>query len=151
MNGWMNVLHKTLLFKMICHYKYCCVQVLFIICFDNSEPLLYTISNYIWKCIFIFYFSLHSGAGNGSRGVHRHPHREAAPGGGVPREGHSPVPGGRGADQETEGALSGRQTRTGAGGGGSNQTGILGAVSTGFLIVQCLSDKGDHEATRMAN
>lgn len=39
MNGWMNVLHKTLLFKMICHYKYCCVQVLFIICFDNSEPL----------------------------------------------------------------------------------------------------------------
>lgn len=89
-------------------------------------------------------FSLHSGAGNGSRGVHRHPHREAAPGGGVPREGHSPVPGGRGADQETEGALSGRQTRTGAGGGGSNQTGILGAVSTGFLIVQCPSDKGDH-------
>lgn len=26
MNGWMNVLHKTLLFKMICHYKYCCVR-----------------------------------------------------------------------------------------------------------------------------
>lgn len=38
---------------MICHYKYCCLKVFFIICFGNSEPLLFTISNYIWTCISI--------------------------------------------------------------------------------------------------
>lgn len=53
MNGWTNVLRKTLLFKMICHYKYCCLKVFCIIFFGNSEPLLFTISNYIWTCISI--------------------------------------------------------------------------------------------------
>lgn len=53
MNGWTNVLRKTLLFKMICHYKYCYLKVFFIIFFGNSEPLLFTISNYIWTCISI--------------------------------------------------------------------------------------------------
>lgn len=38
---------------MICHYKYCCLKVFFIIFFGNSEPLLFTISNYIWTCISI--------------------------------------------------------------------------------------------------
>lgn len=53
LNGWMNVLCKILLFKMICYYKYCCLKVFFIIFFGNFELLLFMIFNYIWICIFI--------------------------------------------------------------------------------------------------
>lgn len=151
MDGWMFY-RKTCYWQLsaICHYQYYC-KVLFILVWLFRTIAVYLIQTYMDPYLYFDDFSLHSGAGYGSRGVHRHPHREAAPGGGVPREGYSPVLGGRGASQKTEGALSGRQTWAGAGGGGSNQTGILGTVSTRFLIVQRPSDKGDHEATRMAN
>lgn len=88
------------------------------------------------QCIFVRslfksfgFFFIYSGIGHGSWGVHRHPHRQAAPGGGVPRAGDGPEPRGRGEGQEAQGAVSGRQARAGAGGGGSNETRVLGTVS----------------------
>lgn len=78
---------------------------------------------------FGFFLFIYSGTGHGCWGVHRHPHRQAAPGGGVPRAGDGPEPGGRGEGQEAQGAVSGRQARAGAGGGGSNETRVLGTVS----------------------
>lgn len=50
--------------------------------------------NYIWKCIFIFYFFFYSGVGNGSWGVYCYLYCEVVLGGGVLCEGYSLVFGG---------------------------------------------------------
>lgn len=53
MNGWMNVLQRNLLLRIIFHYKYYCCVGSSLFYFGYSEPLLYTVSNLIWTRISI--------------------------------------------------------------------------------------------------